>query len=275
MTEIQKGAFEATRNNMINIFKWSSAPLDTDKYNKCWFNLQEDKLNTIGNEGRALATYATYQNPTVQDVEVHEDVESGGLEALIKIPQAQDYLDFVGGERVRMEFWGEEDKRGASKVIFDGDLRAEFFIPNSKSDFDSMFLNVVKKYDGENWITSDDSRLDTSFETTVEQFQRIVGAVDFDHLALRNYPVVIDDGEFRLDATDENERDSISGALHSNNVVGPDVENYYSRGFEQLFNNIEGQVYVETEQDSVVNIVRSSNDNALTIRTAILPVSQT
>lgn len=268
-----KGAFEATHNNMANILKWASAPLDTDKYNKCWFNLQEDELNTIGNEGQALATFATFSNPTVQDIEVHEDVGSGGVEAILKIPQAQDYLDFVGGERVRMEFWGEEDDRGASKIVLDGDLRAEFFIPNSKSDFESMFLNVVKKYDGENWITSGDGRLETSFETTVQQFQRIVSAVDFDHLALANYPVVIEDGEFRLDATDENERDTISGALHANNVAGPDVENYYSRGFEQLFNNIGGEVYVETEQDSVVNIVRSSNDDALTIRTVILPVS--
>lgn len=289
MTEL-KGAFETTHTNLDKILSWTAAPFDTEIYNQAWFNLADGELRTVMNQGKAMASYNTFMEPFVQDTELADYVDGeAGMEAVVKVPQFQQYLDFVGGKRVRVEFHGEKGERGAKKMVLEGDLRAELFIPSSESDLDEVFTQVVMKYDDENkWISGgvrdqdadeyvagEDDLLDTSFMTTVEQFERIDTLVDFDHLNLDTYPLVVRDGEFRIDAADKNDRDTISGALQAEEVEGPDVENYYSRGFDELVDNVSGKIEVQTEQDSVAVIIRENDDGSMSLRYSILPVAAT
>lgn len=271
--DIQLGRFETTHGDLQNILQWGVAPFD-ERYDQMYLNLAEDELRTIANAGESVVAYNTYEDPFVQDVELDESSEEGGMEAIVNVPNMQDYLAFVGGERVTVEFYGSEDTRGASYLKLKGDLSATMYLPASEKDYESKALKIVKKYDEEDrWMKEGDEHLSTSFTTTVEQFDKIVDAKSFDHLSLSSYPVVIEDGEFRLDASDENERDGISGTLWTEDVEGPDVHNNYTRAFDELFNNISGKVYVETEQDSLLNVVRESNDGAFAARYCILPAA--
>ena len=270
--DILKGKFETGRGNLAKVLKWASAPFD-ERYDQAYLNLQSDTLNTIANASNSMIAYDTFQEPFVDEVELHDSVdESAGLEAIINVPTTEKYLDFVGGERVAVELYGAEGERGCKRMVLDGDLTASFYLPSSKSDYESKALQVVGRFNDDNeWINADGDVLSTSFRTHVDQFQKIIKAVSFENLALSAYPVVVQDGEFRLDATDDNDRDSISGELWARNVEGPDVENYYTRGFEELFDNIGGEIQVMTEQDSLITIVRENEDRNMTLRYSILP----
>lgn len=270
--EILKGRFETVRGDLAKTLKWSVAPFD-DRYDQAWFNLQQEELNTVANAGESVVAYNTLEDPFIQEVDLHDSVDpEAGIEAVVNVPTMEQYLDFVGGERVAVEFYGNEGERGTNRLTLDGDLTASFYLPSSKSDYEGKALQVVNRYDdNERWITADGENLTTSFRTRVDQFEKIVEAKEFEDLALSTYPVVVKDGEFRLDASDDNERDNISGALWAEDVEGPNVENHYTRSFEELFGNIGGEVEVMTEQDSLITIVRENDERNVVLRYSVLP----
>jgi len=270
---IEKGSFETTRGNLQNMLKWLSAPLN-DKYDKGWLNLQEDTLHAVASMGEQVVSYCTFNSPFVQDIGVHESNEAG-METLINIEDVQSYVDFVGGERVKVTFFGNEDDNLCRKMEIDGDLTVTIYVPSSEADYESQQTGIVNVYDDENrWCKpSNGERLSTHFTTRVQDFERIVQVTEFDDFAMSTYPVVIENGEFVLNASDENERNAVGGSLHSEDVEGPDVNNSYSRGFSELFNNISGEIEVDIEQDTPMSVVRQSNDQAMTLRYTLLPTA--
>jgi hypothetical protein len=270
---IEQASFETTRGNLQNMLRWISAPL-SDKYNKAYFNLREESLTTVANMGEQVVAYCTFESPFVQDIEVHESNEAG-VESLINIEDVQNYVNFVGGERVKVTFFGNEDDTLCRKMEISGDLTVTIYVPNSQAEYESKQTGIVNIYnEDERWCKpSDGECLSTHFTTTVEQFERIAQVKEFDDFAMSTYPVVIEDGEFVLNAADENQRNSVSGSLQAKDVEGPDVNNSYSRGFSELFNNISGEVEVDIEQDTPMSVVRKSNDNAMTLRYTLLPTA--
>lgn len=275
MTENEMlGRFEASSGNIHKILNYASAPLG-DQYDQTYINLSEDKFRTISNAGQAVIAYCDFTKPFVADIDIHDNVDSqAGMQAIIKVPQFQEYLNFVGGNTISVEFYGQVDEENkASKAVIEGDLKAEIFLPSSNSDYESKQFRIVDTYNDDNeWVKpSNDEPLQTSFRTHAEEFNKIIDVVSFEDFALANYPVVVENGEFMLSASDKNDRDSVEGQLYSEDVDGPDVSNTYSRGFEELFSVISGELYVETEQDCPISVVRESNDGAMTLRYCILP----
>ena len=273
MTETELFSFETTSNNLSTMLQWASAPLDTEKYDKVYLNVKDNEATTISNAGEAVMSYCTFDKPFVQNVEVIDGFEDSGAQAILDVPQMQDYIDFVGGERLNLTFFGSESDGRSNRMLIEGELSANIYLDNSNRDYENFQLGIVHLYDDEDVFRkkSDDEELSTSFTTRVSEFEKIVDVTDFDSFALSNYPVVVKDESFILDASDKNDRDSVSGTLYADDVEGPDVDNHYSRGFAELFKSINGEVDVSLEQDSVISIVRQSNDEALTCRYALLP----
>lgn len=284
MTEELLARFETKMDNIQKILQWSSAPLDTDRYDQIYFNISEDELRTVGNAGESVVAYCTYHSPFVEDSELADEADSdAGVEAIVNEPKLSDYLDFVGGNNVALEFYGDPEEPRATRMKVDGDLSATIYLPASQSDYESKQLGIVNLYNSdEQWVkpstfdigeesVDEGEPLSTRFETLVSEFEKIIDIVNFDSFAMVNYPVVINDGEFVLDVSDDNDRDEVSGTLFSEDVEGEDVNNEYSRGFENLFNSIGGRVQVGIEQDAPIDVVRSSNDDAFTLRYVLLP----
>lgn len=272
--EILKGRLEAPTSNIMDILHYGTAPVD-ERYDQMYVNLSLSGLQTIANAGESVVAYCTFDDTFVQDIELHDSIdEDAGMEAIVSFPHMKQYLKFVGGERISLEFYGSEDRRGCSTMRISGDLSAKIYLPSSESDYTSKALKVVGRYDEDNhWIKSDGDTLSTSFATTAEQFEKIVSVKSFDNLELSTYPVVVKDGAFRLDVSDDNNRDEISGELWSEDVEGPDVENHYTRAFDELFSVVSGKLFVQTEQDSLLNIVREPNDGSFELRYTILPAA--
>lgn len=267
------GRFETSMGNMQKLLRWASAPFG-ERYDQAYLNLAEDEIRTVANAGEAVVAYCDFSKPFVQEIELHDEVDGdAGMQAIVKVPQTQSYLEFVGGEKVSVEFHGVPGgDNKADKMVLDGDLQAEIYLPSSDTDYESKQLQVVNVYDEDNqWVKSNGEPLETSFRTRVKEFNRIINIVEFDSFALSNYPVVVDDGNFLLDAADENDRDSVRGELYAEDVEGPDANNSYSRGFEELFGNISGEVDVGVEDGGPISIVRESNDDAVTLRYAVHP----
>lgn len=274
---IEKARFETTRGNLQKMLKWISAPLD-DQYNKAWLNIQEGEMHAVASMGQAVVSYCTFNKPFVEDIEIHDDVDSsGGIETIINLDDVRDYVDFVGGDRVSVSFLGNEDEKLCRKMEIDGDIHVDLYVPSSEADYESQQTGIVNLYDEDNhWHRpSNDEVLSTRFRTKVKEFERIVRVTEFDDFAMSTYPVAIQNGEFLLDAHDENERNSIQGSLDAHDVEGPDVSNSYSRGFAELFNNISGEVWVDIEQDAPISVVRESNDSAMQLRYTLLPAQGT
>jgi hypothetical protein len=279
--DVMLGSFETTMNNMQKLLNWSSAPLDLERYDQVYFNLRPNTLTAISNIGKAVIAYCDFQEPFVENISVNEGLHSVGMESLLRVPQFQQYLDFVGGESLEVTFFGqiEENDDGnqgrAKRVRIDGELTAEIYVPNSRSEYESMQLGIVSLYDDDNnWLRpSNNEPLETEFETWCKEFERIISIVDFDDFAMTNYPVSIQNGEFVLDVSDSNQRDSVSGPLNSISVDAPDNSEKYSRGFEELFSTISGEIKVRFEEDAPISVVRESNDDALCCRYVILPVA--
>lgn len=269
---IEKASFETTRGNLQKMLRWISAPLD-DQYDKAWLNFQPEEVHAVASMGQAVVSYCTFDSPFVQELQLHDGADEAGVETLINLDDVKDYVDFVGGDRVRVSFHGNEDEKLCRKMEIDGDIHVDIYVPSSEADYESQQTGVVNLYDeDERWCRpSDGEPLDTRFRTKVKEFERIVKVTEFDDFALSTYPVVVEDGEFLLDAADENERNSIGGSLNAHDVEGSDVNNSYSRGFADLFDNISGEVQVDIEQDTPISIVRRSNDDAMTLRYLLLP----
>lgn len=270
---IEKASFEISRGNLQKMLKWTSAPL-TENYDKAWLNFQEDGIHQVGNMGQSVVSYCTYTTPFVENIELHDEVDKdAGVETLINIENTRDYVDFVGGDRVTVSFHGNKDEKLCRKMEIDGDIHVDLYVPHSEADYESQQTGIVALYDDENrWHKpSDDEPLSTRFRTKVEEFERIKKATDFDDFVLSTYPVVVEDGEFVLNASDENQRNSLTGSLSAEDVEGPDVDNSYNRGFSELFDNISGEVWVDIGQDKPMSIVRESSDDAMTLRYVLLP----
>lgn len=266
------GSFQVSMANLQKLLQWTHAPFD-ERYDKAYINVSGEEIRTISNAGESVSSYCDFSEPFINDIILHDEIdEEAGMEAVVKIPQVQNYLSFVGGDTVSIEFFGDPEEGRAVKMGIEGDLRADMYIPSSRSDYESIQLAIVKLYDEDNnWIRqSTGEKLQTSFTTECSEFRKIIDIVDFDSFALSNYPIVIEDGEWLLDASDENDRDSISGSLYAENVEGPDVMNYYSRGFDELFNNLNGEVDVQVEDSAPMSVVRESNDSAICCRYSML-----
>lgn len=280
MSESQQLArFTTSMENMRRLVEWSSAPFD-EAYNQLWMNVADGEIRTVANAGKSVVSYCDFSEPFVEDLELHKKVDAeAGAQAIVKAPRVNDYLNFVGGTEITVELFGSpEDSPRAEQMKITGDLSAIIYVISSDSDYAQKQLRVVDKYDDDNnWITSSGDPLEVSFTTNAEEFERIVDVVEFDDFSLANYPVVVKDGEFLLSAKDKNRGNQIRGTLYAEEVEGPDVEKYFSRGIEELFGKgkVTGKINVSVGagKDGPLVIVRESNDGALTLRYSVLPVA--
>lgn len=277
MSEQEKlASFTISTGDMQKLLRWTSAPFD-ETYDKAWLNIAENEVRGVANAGEAVISYCDFSETFIRNIWLHDEADGqAGIQSILRVPEVQEYLSFVGGEELEVELHGiPTEEMRAEKLVLDGDIRVEIYIPCSDSDYESMQLGIVNTYDDDNrWIKpSSEEALATNFTTDVDEFNRIVDVVSFDSFALANYPVVIEDGEFILDASDKDGRDSIYGSLYAEDVEGPDVDNTYSRSFEELFSNISGEIEIGIEQDAPISIVRESSDESITLRYCILPAA--
>ena len=75
----------------------------------------------------------------------------------------------------------------------------------------------------------------------------------------------MEDGEFRIDVGDD-QRSGVRGSLGAKSIEGPDVENYYFDGFEEIFEVLSGPVDLQTAPGNNPLAVVQEGGNGRVIR---------
>jgi len=268
-----RASFTVDTGEVYKIVNHATAPLE-DRYKEVYLNIFGGGIRSIANAGESITSYCTFREEFLNDLTLSDGVdEDAGTEAIIDAEEMRQYLDFVGGESVTVSFFGNGDDRLSSVMELDGELTATIYIPTSNSYLESMLLSVTQLYDERDRWTKQSSGepMTTNFTVDTSELNRIVRAKEFDEFSLNSYPVTIEDEELVLEATDENQRNTLTGALNAHSVDGPDVSNTYSRGFAELFGSIDGTVEVMTEQDHPLSVVY--DESGMTCRYALLPTA--
>lgn len=230
-------------------------------YDHAYLNVSDGQMNIISAvPGSSAISYSTFEEGDfLTRIEVSEavreqtsDDERATTEALIDIDTFLTYFELVSGGDgdIRLEFHGELGGRLASLVEIYGSVGAGLHLPVSDSILERMPLWVPNRFDENNVWRSDNVELETEINTSVQNVQRIIDAVDADEVSgMDNYPVVVEDGEFKLDVTDDNARNWIAGSLdnETGSVAGDDVANLYGKGFKPIFEVLGGDVRLHTE----------------------------
>lgn len=223
------------------------------RYDNSYLNMEDGALRLISSiPGESASTYASFSDEGFfNEIEVYEAAGGDGgdpyAEALIDVETFLFYLDTAAdGESVTIEFHGEEGSQLASQVEIKGSLKASVYLPTSQQILEQIPLWLPQAFTSDGNYKPGDKQLETKVDTEVRELQRIVDVVDSEQVrGINEYPVVVDDGEFRLEAIDENSRNSLAGSLNAA-VEGPDFANTYQTGFEAAVNVLSGEVTVRS-----------------------------
>lgn len=220
-------------------------PYHSDVY----VNIGDGEMRTIvGSPGNVVVAFCSFNENYVDNLE-------GEVEAILDVSDFLNYLDIAtDGGRVELNFLGNEGDRLATRLHIEGKLQSTIMLPASEAVLEEVPLGLPKSFDDENQMhNSDGDTLGTEIQTSVNELDRVVDAVDLRE-DIDFYPIVTEGGEFKLDVGDSRDQE-IRGVLQAE-VEGDDVDNRYNEGFEELVNTLNGGVHLATDQDAPLCAVK-------------------
>jgi hypothetical protein len=232
----------------------------------------------------------------------------GDAEAIIPVGLDNDtkgYLDYLsiaeGSGTIEMNLLGPEGGQGgdhdrmATKWTAEGALETTIRLPGSTKDLKKVPWHLAERWtDDERYISSaafdSDGKLEaddvsdhtppTVVETTTETVNgSIIDPADFMD-DVNHYPLIVKDGEFRLNLQGNDGDDSIAGEVNAEHVEGPDVDRVFDEGFAEVFGELSGPVRLSTAPETPEGkpspplIVVQDDLSGRTIRHVIGPFSE-
>lgn len=243
---------------MKSMLQEASLSGDTE-HDDLYLQVTDEKVRIIqAAPGEVVLTYCTFEHDWFDDVDIVRDAhtieyDNGDeemevhAEAILNVENTLNYLSLASDDgTLVIEFSGSTDRRLASNVKFEGAIETGIRLPGSQDALDTVPIWLVDRFTDDDRYTNStgDKTLPTIIDTKVSSVQRIVEAVEMDRDA-DFYPISVEDGDFRMEVGEE-ERGYARGSLHANSVEGPDVENNYFDGFEEIFSVLSGSVTLQT-----------------------------
>lgn len=220
-------------------------PFHSDLY----LNVHDAGAVTVigGQPGDVTQTYCTFTEDTLTEINSEQD---DGTQAVIDVADFLTYgLDFAsdGGE-LEVALRGDEDAELASVVEFYGAVNSRVMAPVAGDILEEVPTDIVNTFpngDGEYVSQEKDKPFPTHIHTDAEHIKRIIEVVDHDP-ETNFYPLTVEEGELQLDIGRDGGRNAVWGELEADEVDGPDVSNQYKKGFEEVFNSLSGDVWLQT-----------------------------
>lgn len=251
------------------------------EHSDIYLNVLEDKVQVLqAAPGEVVLTYCTFGADFFDEIDLQRDVremtsqDSGGeeftfdvgAEAILDVEQTLTYLDFAAeGGTVELEFTGSEERRLSTFVRANGALEAWVKLPGSQDVLDSVPHWLPLRFsDADCYTNQAGDEAPTQISTKASKIDTIIRAVKEDREA-EFYPLVVEDGEFRIDVGDD-QRSGVQGTLGAQSIEGPEVENYYFDGFEEIFNVLSGKVELQTAPGGNPVSIVQKGDTGQTIR---------
>lgn len=256
MSEKEFGTLSMSESRLWQIISEATAGR-YDMYSEMYLKAVDEQIVTVVNTpGMKFTSYCTFNG----GFELRDTDE---LEVVFEIADLATYFDFVSGfGKVELSFHGAEEARLPTYYTISSDLEATVYTKATEEDLKENFaLGITEKYNDEDRFLTQNGELEAIVSGDAQEFSRVSDAVDNERLDLSMHPFVLDGEEVRLEATDEKQRNEISGTLSLNVVRGADVNNYYDDKYEAVFSHLDGLVEAQTEQDSVLAVVKGSGDD--------------
>lgn len=237
-------------------------------HDEVYLNIDGGKVRLLaGTPGSSGGTYVDFVEAFFEDVD-------GSTEAYFDANEVMSYTDIVtDGPSSTMEitFIGSDDDRLASKMIIrPGNDSTEFevskMLPSGESVIQSVPGNLPGRFDKDNVLLTqppgeDERPLQTHIATDISQINKIIDAV-----ALRDelefYPIVVEDGKFRLNVGSE-ESEKIDAVLNGS-VEGPDASNIYGGHLKETASTLTGSVDLYLDKGGPLEVLQKKSH--MTIR---------
>lgn len=280
MTDNTHAVLRASVEQFKEMIQQSALSGETE-HSDLYLNVLEDEVRILQNApGDVVLTFCSFGSDYFDDIDLQRGVRTMeatdtqgdtfefevGAEAILDVEQTLTYLDFASdGGTVELRFTGSDDRRLSTYARAEGALEAWVKLPGSEDILSDVPHWLPSRFNGdERYTNTAGDEAPTKIQTRASNIDTIVNAVDDDRDA-EFYPIVIDDGQFTIDVGDE-QRSGVRGALGAQAVDGPDIENYYYDGFEEIFSVLSGPVELQTAPGNNPMAVVQTDDQGRTIR---------
>ena len=215
-----------------------------DEHDDLFLDISDDEVTVLQSApGESVLTYGSFYESYFSELSVEGDDSIG---AIIRVEQTLDYLDMTAPTgTVQLEFSAGDDNL-ARYLDITGDLEGRVTLPGSQEALSNVPDWLPERFSDDDVYTSSpeagSKELPTIIDTKVESVRRIIEAKR--NTGAKTYPIVVEDGDFKMNIGDDN--NFIRGSLSGNSVDGPDVDNNYLSGFEEIFNVMTGRIQLQT-----------------------------
>jgi hypothetical protein len=221
-----------------------------------------------GSPGNVVVVYSDYTEGAVEELQ-------GSCEAMISVSDILDILSLIGdrNSEVKLTFEGVEGSRLAQRLHIEGQLESGLLLPGSESVLEKVPLDLPNMFDDDDRLLNPDNDMEpagTHIETFVSSLDKITDVVEMRE-ELNNYPVVVENGTFRLDVGNRSQN-FIAGELPGEVKEGDDFRNLYGEGLEKLSGQLSGDIDVYAEDGSPICVVKERSHG--TIRHIVGPSSE-
>ena len=245
---VETASFVAEVGDIVDMIN-RSALSGEDEHDNLYLDISEDEVKILQSApGDSVLTYGSFYESYFDDLSVDGD---DSVAAIIKVEQTLDFLDMVAPSgKVELTFSGDDTKPTCRTLEVTGDLEARVTLPGGRDAVEKVPDWLPERFSDEDvYMSSPDAgskELPTKIDTNVGSVERIIEARK--NIGSPAYPIVVEDGDFMMDIGDDN--DYVRGSLDGNDVEGPDVDNTYLSGFEEIFNVLSGRIQLQTAPDN-------------------------
>lgn len=227
-----------------------------DDHQEMFVRITEDRLETpASGAGARQASYCTLTAGRFDRLDVPS---AASVDAMFDIDTLLGWLEWFDAGTLTARFEGQAGIT-STLVLQQGDTEVRIDCVDDPAVLNSVETYLPDRFEDTAFLDEDGNAMPTTVETTAAQLRRLVRAIDLAD-APEEYPLVIREGELRLDI--EGESGSVSAPLEAN-IDGPAVTNHYGPGFERVVSGIEGPVTLQTGPGEVVAFVQDTDTYTL------------
>lgn len=232
-------------------------------HDEVYLNVDGDRVRLLaGQPGSSAGTYVDF-------VEANFESVNGSTEAYFSAPEVLSYISLVSegsSNELDVAFFGTDSDRLANKIQIRpandaSDFEVSMMLPSGSSVIESVPGKLPGRFNKDHVLLTappgeDERPLQCTIETDIAQLNKIVNAVELRD-ELDYFPVVIQDGEFRLDVGSE-DSEKISAVLHGS-VEGPDVSNSYGGHFKETVQTLDGSLELHLDKGGPLQILQKKS----------------
>lgn len=241
------GSFGTTEANLRTLFKEST--LDGyPRHDDLYLEIRPEDNGEVrilqSAPGEVVLSYCSVYPPYLNSIEVAND---DSLSVVFNIKAIQMGLEEINSDNdqyVRFEIRREKTNPDFHWIRLSGEQEPSVLPTYPYKPLVDIPLWLPGRFTARNiYRNKQREEAPTIIDTEVEEVEKISRGVR-DHRTKEFYPIVVENGEFQFSG--DGERVFPLAAT----VRGPDVENYYYDGFEEIFEVLDGRVKLQTAPGS-------------------------